>query len=162
MDMAAKRRSVRRWLDMVRYDYEHLTAVDCASMTSLGLTATYDAIGGGRGNMMSDHTAREAMAQLSLTATQRVKIDRMYVIFDVYGMLLDKMSGGKPKTPNRMIHDRILARILKHKIFDGWTMERIGTEFVPMGKTMSKQHISKKYAEIVEMIIALADARGML
>lgn len=161
MIMDAKKLEVaRRWLDMAKTEYENLVAVENAACGSVGLVAKYNAIGSNGGGL-SDNTAKQALSRLRINEAYKRKMAWLDTIFDAYGWFMDTKVGDERKSPNRIIHDRIVARILHYKVFYGATMEEIGTKYLPAGKVMSRQHISKLYGETVERVAIIAEGRGL-
>lgn len=162
MDAAQKREIVRRKLDVAKAEYEELMAVEALAMGSVGLTVRYEGMGG-RSSRPSDHTANQAIAALRVSETYRDKMRWLDVILDVYGKLMDRHDGPfRMKPLVRGLHDRSVARVLYGKVFKGWTLERIGDSFEKEGGKKSRQSVAGLYRDAVELIVALAEERGLL
>lgn len=157
-----KRDIVRRKLDVAKAEYAELMAVEALAMGSVGLTVRYEAMGG-RSSRPSDHTANQAISRLKITEAYREKMLWLDVILDVYSKLMERHDGPfKMKPLVRGLHDRSVARVLYGKVFKGWTLERIGDSFEKEGGKKSRQSVAGLYRDAVELIVALAEERGLL
>ena len=156
-----KLKIARRWMETAKNEYEDLMKVEAVAMGSMGLTARYDAMGGG-GSGLSDHTANIAMTSVKVTETYWRKMQWLDVIMDVYGYYASTMDKKMyPKSLLRMAHDRAVARVLYGRVFRGWTMKEIGESLKVGGMDKTRQGLSKLSREAVEMIAELADERGL-
>lgn len=144
----------RRQMDKIPLMYDRLMRMHPDGMPSIGLVARFDKNGGGSGRTGS-LVETVAMRSLNLSDAQKLLIEWMDVVTDVYSGLIT--SNGKNGI--KLQHDRKLGAVLKGKVFDGLTFERIKEDH--FRQQVSNQYVQKLYGDVVELVAQEAERRGL-
>ena len=152
-DNDAKMQVTRERMAYIRENHETLASLDPLFSKSSGVTQ-WGRIGGGSSGYISKPTQAEAIRRASLTEKQREDLAWFEV---VYGAYLDLLQA-PGRAPNKAVHDRLVAKVLKSYVFDGLTFERISES---MGKT-GRQYAYELYGEAVAAVRHKAQAAGLL
>lgn len=154
-DEMEKLKHTKRQMARIPVMYEQLMRLHPDGMPSLGLVARWDRVGGGGGSGGSI-VETVAMKNLSLTDTQREMLRWLDAVVAVYNGLNN--DAGKNST--KKTHDRILAIVLKGRVFEGMSFEKIReNSFRPQ---ISLQYIQKLYDQCVARVAQEAEKRGLL
>lgn len=144
----------KRWLARIPVMYEQLMRMHPDGMPSLGMVARWDRIGGFSGNVTSI-TETAAMKNLMITDAQREMLGWLDSAYDVFFRLNDATG----KSPVKLQHDRKLAMILNGKVFKGQNCKTIRD--MHFRSQVSPQYVRKLYADVVNMVVAAAEKRGL-
>lgn len=134
--------------------YEQLMRLHPDGMPSLGMVAVYDRIGGRSGRNTSI-VENVAMKDLSLTETQKELLSWLDAVNQVYSMLVDGTGKNGPKA----VHDKMLANVLRCRVYTPMTFDRIRQLHFRQG--ISVQYVQKLYDDCVELVAIEAEKRGL-
>lgn len=161
MNRKEKLNVVKRWLSVARFEYETLMKVEEAAMSSAGLVARYDAIGGGRSGQLSDRTAQAALHVLKIDELYRIKMLWLDAIFAAYEKLHSLTTPMGPKGLMRGLHDRCVARVIYGKVFRGYTLAYTGQCLVKENVKLSRQAVYNLWQDAVVAVLKEAEKRNL-
>ena len=144
----------RRFMARIPVMYEQLMRMHPDGLPSLGLVARWDRVGGFSGNISST-TENVAMKSLTLNEMQKEMMAWLDAVYAVFFRLIDATGKNGPKAA----HDKLLANVLKGRVFDSMTSEQI--KMMHFRKHVSSQYVSKLYSDCVELVAKEAEKRGL-
>lgn len=134
--------------------YEQLMRMHPDGLPSLGMVARYDRIGSG--SVSNSSTVESvAMKDLTLTEAQREMIHWLDCVTDVHTKLIETKGKNGPK----QTHEKLLANVLKGRVFDSMTFGKIKQLY--FRENISEQYVRKLYDDCVEKVAVEAEKRGL-
>lgn len=149
-----KIRIARRWMARIPVMYEQLMRMHPDGLPSLGLTARWDRVGGFTGTATS-LVESVAMKSLGLSEEQQTMLAWFNAVYAVFFKLIDTTGKNGPKAA----HDKVLANVLKGRVFESKTTAEI--KMMHFRKQVSDQYVNKLYADCAELVAAEAEKRGL-
>lgn len=150
----AKMQIARRQMAKIPVMYEQLMKMHPDGLPSLGMVARFDRIGGSTGRA-SSIVENIAMKDLALSDAQKELLSWLDAVTCVFSRLMDGTGKNGPKAT----HDKMLANVLKGRVFDSMTHENIKRMHFRQG--ISVQYVQKLYDDCVELVAIEAEKQGL-
>ena len=147
-----KRDIVLNKLRLMYVDYERFMAAPERTDGSAGLVVNYGATGGGRTNRISDHVAMQAIRNAYVDPKNAERAKWLECTWSVFMHFLSQTG----------TREKIIAHVLYHKAFLGWTFAKIADNGLPNGVRVSRQRIYQYFDAAVDEIVKEAVKRGLL
>lgn len=139
-------------LRLMHIDYERYTNKPEMVMGSSGLVVNYGSVGGGQTNRTSDIVAMQAIRNANVDPRIAEHMKWLECTWSVFERLLKQTE----------MRGKIMAYVLFHKAFLGWTYAKIAEYGLPNGATVSRQRIYQYFEKAVDEVALEAVKRGLL